>query len=216
MPSVAAYSYLLLIGATPGAAFAHPVPCEPFFALHGSGAVYARGGKGDAPAPACAAGLKAAVESEASAGKVALSARFGAAPEVAPPPAVQVLQVVFWTQPGVRKVLQGVGAAAAAKGWGAARIFELVAAATVPDAPGPLDLGAAVACEGPAVATKVPTFAMFTPPAAPPPGGAPGLYIAPGTPDAARAEQLAGTHRASFVAVVRETQARSTMGLGGG
>lgn len=97
LPSLSHVSLVLLLHSLP-TALADPVPCDPFQATHAAGAVYAKGGAGDAAAaaasPACAAGLKAAVEKEASSDKVQLSSQFAQWPEAAaPPPALQVLQV---------------------------------------------------------------------------------------------------------------------------
>ena len=116
------------------------------------------------------------------------------------------LKVSFWTQPVVRSALSSVAKVTTVSGWSAASAFALVAAAFVPKGPGPLDLGTPAAC---AAATTA--FAAFSVAGAP--GDTPGLYIAAGTPDADRKAMLAGTHRASFVAVVRETQVGSELGM---
>lgn len=111
-----------------------------------------------------------------------------------------MLQVAFWRSPRVQAVLHGLGAAVPASGWPAARVFDLIAAAVVPTPSGIAD---AFACAPAALIS--PAYAAY-PAGVTAPGGSPGFYVSPGTPNAARAAMVAGAYRATFVAVVREAQ----------
>lgn len=207
MPVVSTYTLLLVLHVT---SLATPVPCDPFQALHAAGGVFASGEreKSSAPAgaeaPSCALGLKAAIQREVSVDKVPLNNRYDSWADNAAFPAFQVLQVAFWTQPRIRSVLEVIGRSVAEHGWPAARIFDLIAAAAAPDAPGPIDLAGGTACS----LAKIPIYAPFA--VRPVDGGAAGLYLPPGTPESDRSAMLGGKYRAAFVAVVREAQVRRT------
>lgn len=202
LPSVSSYSLLLLLHST---ALSAPLHCDPFRILHTTGGVYANLHVAATPGAAvCTAGLKAFVEKEISADKVPLDGRYGAWSAAQTTPVFQVIQAAFWRQPRIRQVLENTGAAIVSNGWTSAPIFEHIAAAAAPSSPGLIELGSASACG--VADSKMPVFEAFSPPIAP--SGPPGLYFIPGTPSSDQAAMLGGTHRAAFVAVVREAQVK--------